>query len=91
MKYIDEKEARIITIYDSFIVDEKEFVNWVINSLWSDCYMDSETKSLYYINNDWLCESYFDLFYKGYNILDWYNGSGYWENTDETYVNIEVV
>lgn len=91
IKYEDEAELRVIQLSDSNINNEKEFVDWVLNSMWNDCYMDADLKSSYYNSNEWLCDSYFDLFYKVYNVFDWYNGNGYWENTEHSYVLIEVI
>ena len=90
IKYEDEVTPRVIQISDTNIQNEQEFVKWTLNSMWDDCYMDENLKSEFYIEHEWLCSEYFDVFYKGYNIFDWYSVASGWIRSDESYINIET-
>lgn len=91
IKYQDEDKPRIIQILDTLIEDENKFVGWVFHSMWNDCYINVDIKSEYYNQNEWLCDTYFDIFYKGYNVFDWYNSSSGWIVLDNSYINIEAI
>ena len=91
IKYEDIFEARIIQISDTDIQNEDMLVSWILNSMWNDCYLDKPVKTPYFYRHSVLCAAYFDLCYKVYNILDWYDPSIGWTNTDSTYCTIEVV
>lgn len=91
IKYTDVIKPRTITISDSDIDNENELVDWVLNSMWNDCYFETEAPSQFYIDNYLVCACYFELLYKGYNIFDWYNSETGWENEEDSYITIEVV
>lgn len=91
MKYIDEDDPRVIKIADSNISDEEQFVDWVLNSSWSDCNSEDEIKTEFYLENEWLCDTYFNMIYRGYSIFDWYSPKSGWRSDNKSYVKIEVI
>jgi len=91
IKYNDSIKPRIITISDSNVNDEVELVDWILTNMWYDCYMDNKIKSPFYYNNQDVCLDWFELCYKVYSIFNWFEQVPGWQNTENSYCNIEVV